>query len=149
MKKINLLLSIFMLFIFTACSTPNLFGKKVKKEYFNNGQIHSEFIMDDNTGQNGTLKKYGYDGKLISIVHIKHGVKDGIETGYDSKERVIFKYKYNNGRQDGLQKAFYPNGDIMILYTYKNGVKDGVARTYNKDGSINQEVMYKKGRIIN
>ena len=149
MKKISLLLLAFILLVFTGCSTPSLMGKKVKKEYFTGGQIRSEFIMDDDTGQNGLLKQYGYNGNVTSTVRIRNGVKDGIETGFDDKGRVIWKLNYVNGKQEGEQYAYYPNGDVMLSFTYVGGIKHGPAMTYNKDGSINKKVTYQNGRIIN
>ena len=49
MKKLSLLLSALILLSFTACSSPGFSEKKVKKEYFTNGDIRTEFIMDDDT----------------------------------------------------------------------------------------------------
>lgn len=148
------LLPLLFIFVFTACSTPPLmppipFGKKVKKEYFTNGQVRSEFIMSDNTGQNGVLKKYGFDGKITSVAHIKNGVRNGVETWYDKKGRILMRVPYVNGRKHGVQEAYYPNGDIMISYTYKNGIKDGPAVAYNKDGSVYERVTYRHGKRIN
>ena len=152
MKKITFFLSLFILLALNGCSSSGLsvpFGKKVKKEYFTGGQIRSEFIMDDDTGQNGTLKKYGYDGKLTSIAHIRNGVRDGIETWYDKKGRVLMRVPYVNGKKHGVQEAYYENGDVMVSYTYENGIKNGPATSYNKDGSIHTQVMYEHGRIVN
>lgn len=149
MKKLSLFLSAFVLLFLSACTSPSLSGKTVQKEYFTGGKIRSEFIMDDDSGQNGIMKKYGYDGQVTSTVHIRNGVPNGIETGYDDKGRVLWEYNYINGKQDGIQKSYYPNGDIMVSYTYKNGVKDGPAQTYDKDGSVYRRVIYKNGRIAN
>lgn len=143
-----LLLSLFFL-TFTACKSPRLFGKDVKEEFYKGGKIRSKFIMDDETEQNGFLKLYGYDGHLTSTVPIHNGVKDGMETGYDKRKRVLWHYRYVNGKQHGLQKAYYPNGDTMIMYKYRNGMKHGSAYAYNKDGSIHQKVIYSRGKIVN
>lgn len=144
-----MILSIFTLLFLTGCDNPTLTGKEVKKTYFTGGQVASEFIMDDDTGQNGLLKKYGYNGHLTSTVHIHNGVKDGVETGFDEKGRVIWKYTYINGKLEGEQYAYYPNGDVMVSYHFLHGLKDGIARTYNVDGTINKQVIYKRGKIIN
>lgn len=149
MKKLSLLLLTFLLLSFTGCSTPSLTGKKVKKEYFTGGQVRTEFIMDDDTEQNGLLKKYGYNGNVTSTVKIRNGVKDGVETGFDGKGRVIWKLTYINGKQEGQQYMYYPNGDVMISYAYASGQKHGQAMTYNRDGSINKKVIYSHGKIIN
>ena len=147
MKQLSFLLSLFLLFSFTGCSTPGFSGKKVKKEYFTGGQIRTEFIMDDDTEQNGLLKKYGYNGNVTSTVTIHNGVKDGIETGFDEHGRIIWKLNYVNGKKEGPQYAYYPNGDMMVSYVYKSGVKHGSAMTYNKDGSVNKKVIYRKGKL--
>ena len=149
MKKLSLLLSVFVLLSFTACDGPSLSGKTVKKTYFTGGGLQTEFIMDDKTGQNGVLKKYGYSGNLTSSVHIANGVKSGVETGYDEGGRVLWKLNYVNGRQEGIQSAYYPNGDVMLTYTYRNGVKNGVAQTYRRDGSVAKKVMYRNDKLSN
>ncbi|MDQ7047772.1 MAG: hypothetical protein Q9M39_09280 [Sulfurovum sp.] len=148
MKHLSLLLSFFVLLSFSACDGPSLSGKEVKKEYFTGGQLRSEFIMDDASKQNGTLKKYGHQGNITSISEIRNGVPHGAETGYDSKGRVLWEQHYVNGRQEGIQKAFYPNGDIMVTYTYRNGMKEGIAQTYRKDGKVDKSVVYRNGRMV-
>ena len=149
MKKLSILLSLLMILSLTACGVPGLSGKTVKKEYFTGGELRSEFIMDDDTGQNGLMKQYGYNGNLTSTVQIRNGVKNGIEIGFDKKGRELWKLNYINGKQHGIQHAYYPNGDVMVSYTYKNGLKDGPARTYNIDGSVSQSVMYVRGKLAN
>jgi len=147
MKKLSFLLSLFLLLSFNGCSTPGLSGKKVKKEYFTGGQIRTEFIMDDSTGHNGLLKKYGYNGNVTSTVTMRNGVKDGVETGFDEHHRIIWKLNYINGKQEGQQYAYYPNGDIMVSYNYVSDVKHGPAMSYNKDGSVNKKVIYNNGKL--
>ena len=124
-------------------------NRKVKKEYFTGGNIRSEFIMYDDTGRNGLLKKYGYSGHLTSTAQMRNAVIHGFETGYDNKGRMLWKLAYVNGKQHGLQKAFYPNGDLMVTYEYANGLKHGEAKTYNQDGTVNQKALYSHGRLRN
>jgi hypothetical protein len=69
------------------CSSPSFFGGKVQREYFTGGKIRSEFVMSDDTGKNGLLKKYGYDGRITSAAEIRDGMKNGIETWYDKEYR--------------------------------------------------------------
>ncbi len=126
MKALSLFFLLFSLLFFTACSGPSL-GGKVKNEYYTGGKLRSSFSMTDSTGQNGVLKKYGYEGYLTSTVTIKNGVKSGIETWYDNKGRIIMKVPYANGEKQGLQKAYYPNGDVMISTTYQSNAKHGPA----------------------
>ena len=149
MKQLSLWLSLFVLLSLTACDGPGLSGKTVKKTYYTGGGLQTEFIMDDKTGQNGLLKKYGYNGKVTSAVRIHNGVKNGIETLYDEDGRVLRKLNYINGRLEGIQSAYYPNGDLMVTYTYRNGVKHGPAQTYRKDGRVDKKVMYRNDKLSN
>lgn len=142
-------LFVFFSLSFTACEAPNLSSdKKVRKTHFTGGQIESEFIMDDKTGQNGLLKKYGYNGKLTSTATIRNGVINGYETGYDEAGRILWKYAYVNGNQHGIQEAYYPNGTVMLSFTYVNGIKHGPASSYRVDGALQKKVKYKNGRLI-
>jgi len=149
MKKLSLLLSTLILISFTACSSPSFGGKEVKKEYFTNGQIRTEYIMDDDTEKNGLLKIYGYSGELTSTVRIQNGVKSGTETWYDDKKREIRRVPYVNGTIHGTMTELYENGETMVTIPFKYGTKDGVAYAYNKDGSVFKKVTYKNGKITN
>jgi len=167
MKNLSFFIAMYILIFLSACSTPqvpktvnnipnpiptavpNLFGSNVKKEYFTGGKLRSEFIMSDKTGQNGLLKKYGYNGKLTSTVTILKGQKHGTETLFDQKGAVLKRTPYNYGKKEGTLEAYYPNGDVMATIPYKNDLKHGKAIKYNKDGSINAQATYSFGRLTN
>jgi len=128
---------------------PSIFESNVKKEYFTGGKLRSEFIMSDKSGQNGLLKRYGYNGKLTSTVLIHNGVKNGTEILFDPHGRILKRTPYVNGRKQGILEAYYPNGDIMAQITYVNNIRQGKAVKYNMDGSINQQVVFKDGYLAN
>ena len=147
-KKLSLLFFLFTILFFTGCDTPNPFGGKVEKTYFTGGQISSTYTWSDKSGKNGILRKFGYEGHMTSSVHIKNGVKDGIETMYDKHVRVIKQTPYVNGRIHGIEKAFYPNGSRMITYTYQYGMKNGYAFAYNTDGTVNKKAKFKNDKLV-
>jgi antitoxin component YwqK of YwqJK toxin-antitoxin module len=162
MKHLSILLALSFMIISTGCEkgdgptppssstpAPSFAGQKVKKEYYTGGMLRSEFIMTDNTGMNGTLKRYGFDGKLTSIVTMKNGVKHGIERLFDPNGRVIRTIPYVNGRIHGVATKYYPNGDPMVTITYKGGYKEGPAIKYRKDGKIYEKVMFRNDRMVN
>ena len=153
MNKLRVFISIVSIIGLSACSSPDApslsSSGNVQRKYFTNGQIMSEFIMSDKTGQNGLLKKYGYDGKVTSTVTIHNGVKDGIETLYDDKGRVLRKTPYVRGKKHGTVKVFYPNGDILATIPYVNGVRNGYAYEYRPDGTVLQKILFREGRIAN
>ncbi len=147
-KKVILTLTMFSMLLLTACDSPS-FGKNVEKKYYTGGQVRSEFIWSDSSGNNGVKKTYGYEGELTSTVKIANGVPHGIMSIYDSKRRVIRQIPYVNGKKHGIDKSFYPNGDRMITYTYQYGIKSGNAYTYNSNGSVCKKAIYKNGRLVN
>jgi len=149
MKPISLLALLFSLLLFTACEGPSLAGGKVKKEYFTNGQLRSEFIMSDSTGQNGLKKMYGPDGKLTSTVPIRNGVKNGIEKLYDEDGRVLKTTPYVMGRKDGDEKGYFPNGTVWFILPYRKGVLNGKAYIYRQDGSVVRKGIYRNNRLVN
>ena len=79
--------------------------------------------MSDNTKMNGTLKKYGTDGKLTSVVNIRNGVKHGVEVLYDPKGCVIRRTPYVNGEIHGNQTIYYPSQDMLATIPYRSGRK--------------------------
>jgi len=149
MKYFAKLLLLLSLLFFTACESPAPFGKKVKKEYFTNGEVRSEFIMDDNTGQNGLLKRYGPEGELTSTVTIRNGVKHGVEKLYDKEGRVLKTTPYVEGRKNGEEKGYFPSGNVWFSIPYKNGVRNGKAYIYRQDGSIVRTGIYRNNKLIN
>ena len=147
-KKLAFLLSLFVLFSFTACTSPS-FGKKVEKEYYTGGKLRSEFIWSDSTGRNGVKKTYGFEGHQTSTIHITNGVKNGMMTIFDKQGRVMKQTPYVNGKIQGVEKAFYPNGDRMITFTYQNGMKNGYAYSYYPSGQVCRKAKYKNNRLLN
>jgi len=143
------LLSLFTLFFFTACDGPSLSGKTITKEYYTGGQVRTEYIMDDKAGRNGIIKRYGYEGNVISVEPIRNGVKHGKVKLYNEKGLVIRITPYVNGRIEGTQKDLYENGDVMATIPYKNGIRNGVAYLYRKDGSVARRVTFKNNRMQN
>ena len=150
MKSISFLVFLFsFMFLMSGCEGPSPFGSHVKKEYFPNGKLRSEFIMSDNTKLNGILKKYGPDEELTSTVTIKNGVKDGVETLYDKEGHAIKKTIYVNGKKHGDEKGYYPNGDVWFSLPYRNGTLNGDAYIYQKDGRVYSHAVYRNGKVVN
>ena len=147
-KKLSLLLFLFAILFFSGCDSPTPFSDKVEKTYFTGGQISSTYTWSDKSGKNGILRKFGYDGHMTSSVHVSNGVKDGIESLYDAKGRVIKQIPYVNGRIHGTEKAFYPNGSRMITYTYQHGMKNGYAFAYNPDGTVNKKAKFINNKLV-
>jgi len=149
MKHFSLFLIFISLLAFNGCESPSPFGSNVKKEYFPNGNLRSEFIMSDNTKVNGLLKQYGPEKELTSTVTIYNGVKHGVEKLYDKEGHVLKTTIYVNGKKHGEEKGYYPNGDVWFSMPYRNGILNGDAYMYRQDGKVVRHAVYRDGKIIN
>jgi len=120
---------------------------KVKSEYYTGGKIRSKLVMSDDTGESGLLYRYGYEGKVTSTVHLKNGIKNGLETLFNKKGRVVKRTPYVNGKKDGIVEVYYPDGKVLAQITYVDNKRHGRASKYNHDGTTNEEVYYEHGRV--
>jgi len=153
MKKQILILSL-VSFFFIGCTNQTSIspdGKKyvsVKKTYFNNGKISSEFLATSKDGRSGTLRKYGFDEKVTSNTTIVNGAKNGFETLYDPNGNILKKTPYVNGFKQGTEVIYYPGGQIMVSTPYVANKKQGKAIAYNPDGSVNKTAVFNKDKRI-
>jgi len=145
----SFLLVFILLLVLSGCNAPTPFGSSVKREYFPNGKLQSEFIITDKTQMRGILKKYGPDGELTSTVPMQNGVRHGVEKLFDKEGHVLKTTPYVNGKKDGEEKGYFPNGDVWFSMPYKDGVLNGDAYMYTQDGKVLRHAVYKNGKIIN
>jgi antitoxin component YwqK of YwqJK toxin-antitoxin module len=127
MKKVKILI-VFLIFIFLSCKT------KIKKYYFDSGELLSEVEVNRKGLNDGIIKEYYKSGQLKGISYYRDGTK--IDTA----------------------KLFYINGNIKLIETYSNGEPMSTRKFYdtgelevkmlrNNDG-INQINFSKTGEII-
>ncbi|MDQ7084471.1 MAG: hypothetical protein Q9M36_05875 [Sulfurovum sp.] len=145
MQLRSFILALTVLLFLSGCTSE----PRVQKQYFTGGELRQEFIMSDDSGQNGILKKYGYDGKITSIVTIQNGVRNGMEVWYDPHNRPIRQVPYVSGHIHGTRIDTYPNGKPLGTIPYVRGIPNGEAYSYKKDGSIHRTVIYNDGKIVN
>ena len=150
MKKTIMFLSIVGV-LFSGCSSQksvspdNKSYVSVKKTYFQGGALSSEFLMTDKSGQNGIMRKYGYDGKVTSNTDIKNGVKHGYETLYQNNGLLLKKTPYVNGFIQGTEYIYYAGGAVMVTTPYASGKKHGKAVAYNPNGTVNKTAIFNNG----
>ena len=153
MKKSILMLSLAG-FLFIGCAnqtsiTPD--GKKylaVKTTKFNNGKVSSEFLSTSKDGRSGTLRKYGFNGKVTSNTTMVNGAKHGYETLYDPNGNVLKKTPYVNGFKQGTEHVYYTGGQIMVSTPYQGNKAHGKAIAYNPNGTVNKTATFNNGKRI-
>ena len=106
------------------------FKKRIRYQYYGNGQLKTYFEFDENGLLSGESTQYFDDGRIMMIEHYKEHKKHGKEITYSV------------------------SGDVSSEYTFKKGVIDGPFIRYwnhnedNWDGSrISEEGEYRNGEL--
>lgn len=124
MKKIYLLTGIFLIII--SCT-------KVKKEYYNNGEIKKEYIKI-NGKIHGVLKEYYENNNLKSIGTFRYGkLKDSIKF-------------YRNDKLNSLEKIIKPVNDstFELFYFDTNNKLASTGKVDKNDDKIDKWAYYKE-----
>ncbi len=118
----------------------NVFGTKLKQEYYNKGKKEGTWINFNQFGD--TLSVYNYKNDKFNGSFRKYAENFKIE------DKTIFKsnptYKlildeygfYIDGKLDGIFKAGLYNKEKHVEGTYKNGQRIGEWKYYNKEDKI-------------
>ena len=64
---------------------------------------------------------------------------DGISTVWDSDGRIISQMYFKAGLRDGLETSYYKNGLLKHKIEYKDGKKNGMEEYWNPDGTIGSQ----------
>lgn len=90
---------------------PNTGAKLQEKTFYNNEQVHTDILYQDNK-RNGTCRSFYKDGKPFSL------------------------HTYQVGILNGPYQLWYENGQMRIDGFYKDNKKSGVWKSYNQDGTV-------------
>jgi antitoxin component YwqK of YwqJK toxin-antitoxin module len=118
----------------------------MKKEFHDNGNLKSVYLMD--TLGTGIGKSYHFypDGTKISEVPYKGKMINGVSKIF-YKGRISFEEEYVNDKQDGFYRNYSADGKIFEEGRYKNDLQDGIWNYYHND-TLAVSHFYKKGKLI-
>ncbi len=156
MAKITFLLFIGLaLLAFFSCANG-----KVKKEYWENGNLKSKISYKDNL-KNGEEKYYYPNGKLESVFTYKNGIKEGPYSTYYENGSLEKTGNNLNGHLDRMYYEFTETGDTIFKVLWLNGktqlnilyennrpirILDPVNKwmtIYNEDGTVKDSIPIK------
>lgn len=104
--------------------------------------------------QAGEVKVFDQQGVLVSIHHVKNGMKNGEETEYFEPEHVdddlMPKISVNwvNGKIQGNVKTWYANGVMESQREMNNNEKNGVLTAWYEDGSVMMLEEYDHEKLV-
>jgi hypothetical protein len=101
----------------------------------------------ENQENDGLVKHYDKNGKLIQEAHYKDGKLNGLLTDYYIQNgKVLQEVHYLNNFKHGIAKKFYEDGTLSRVTPYDSGVINGVEYKYRKDGKLISEQTFYKGK---
>ena len=122
-KPLTFLLALTFLFLFSG----SVYGQEeVKKEYWDNGKLRTEF-------------HYKNKSPTVWTWYYKTGVKQSVErwekvkmTNYSKSGGKLIEYQYKKGELFS-QTNFYPTGLKKSSTHFKNGIEYGIRKEWNED----------------
>lgn len=104
--------------------------------------------------QDGEVKVFGSTGTLISLHHIRDGIKNGEEIEYyppgESKRegQPMLSIRWSGGKIQGVVKTWYPDGTLESQREMVNNKKNGMYTAWYPDGSIMLVEEYDHGKLF-
>lgn len=104
--------------------------------------------------QEGEVQIFGTSGELISVCHLKNGMKHGEEVQYYDPKLVSnspqpkLSVNWYEDKIQGFTKTWYPNGTQESQREMSNNLKNGLYTAWYKDGSLMMIEEYEKDRLV-
>ena len=139
MNKLYISLS---LFIFVACSPPNIPHEGLEEK---EGLMYE---IDSQVPYSGPYEFYsGRNGQLLeSIGSYKEGLKDELWKFYHDNGQLKELGNYKKGNRNGPFEFYHDNGQLDTSGNFKDGIiEDGVWKFYYDNGQLKELGNYKNG----
>lgn len=113
----------------------------------------SELQQFKNGVQEGEVKVFDQNGRLMKLYHVKDGVKHGEEIDYsearpNTPPQPKISIQWHEGRIQGLVKTWYENGTTESHREMSSNKKNGMLTAWYKDGSIMMIEEYDQDKLI-
>ncbi len=102
----------------------------------------------------GEVKTFSEDGNLLTISHIKNGLKHGEELEYfppnpfNNQLRPMLSISWHEGKINGTVKTWYENGMLESKREVANNVKEGLYTAWFRDGSLMMIEEYDQDKLV-
>lgn len=133
-KRVPFFISLFYLFIVSACNQPNDDHRLIKKYAAN--KLEKEYFVDKENKKDGVFKEYYPNGKAKLIFnYVKDSLEGEQKSFYETGSLQTIGYYFNN-QLDSIQKWYYPK-DIIKSESFRlEGQLFGVQKEYHPDGKL-------------
>jgi protein TonB len=96
----------------------NAHGKEVAS-----GEPFSTYAikLKDRDSIHHTIRKYSYEGQLVSVRQLKDSVRDGREADWYDNDQKHSEFRYRDGELHGDMQTWWRNGQHKRKAVYENG----------------------------
>ena len=109
--------------------------------------VKMTYTFDDNNFNKGTINLY-MGNNLFATVRAINSLQDGEMKIFYPNGKVMGTSTFKNGKLNGVSKMYYENGKIMMKMNFKDDELEGESILYDKDGKIIGKQLYKNGEEV-
>ncbi|HEY2580518.1 MAG TPA: hypothetical protein VGI43_01850 [Mucilaginibacter sp.] len=117
------------------------------KAYFQNGKLLRECTYSDGV-KNGANKIYYSNGQIRYIDTAAYGIVEGAFIEYNPNGKLKSEYHYVTDNADGICKEFDSNGLLKKELFFVNGINHGPVKYYDANGKLLKTMWYNYGKLI-
>ncbi len=135
----------FALLLLALGAPPAAAGEKIR-EYYPDGALKAEYVVDVQGRKNGLYREFHHDGKNKVRVIFKTDAMDGPYESWHPNGKPFITCRYQEGVAVGAWKEAREDGSLALSCSYKDGKLDGVWRRFDEAGRLQEECAYRAGR---
>ena len=109
--------------------------------------VKMTYTFDDNNFNKGTINLY-MDNNLFTTVRIKNSLQEGEMKMFYPNGKVMATSIFKNGKLNGISKMYYDDGKIMMKMNFKDDELDGETILYGESGKIIGKQLYINGEEV-
>ena len=119
--------------------------QRIAKEYYQNGQLKSEWFYKDNVLEG--IKHYYESGELQWELKYVAGKQEGVAKEYYESGKLKAEWPYKNNMLEGIGKHYYESDELQWEIKYVAGRQEGTAKEYDKNGTLKTQQFYRNGEL--
>ena len=128
-------------------STTYKNGKLEAESQVDETFVKMTYTFDDNNFNKGTINLY-MGNNLFATVRAINSLQDGEMKMFYPNGKVMGTSIFKNGKLNGISKMYYENGKIMMKMNFKDDELEGESILYDEDGKIIGKQLYKNGEEV-
>ena len=128
-------------------STTYKNGKLEAESQVDETFVKMTYTFDDNNFNKGTVNLYT-DNNLFATVRIINSLQEGEMKMFYPNGKVMATSIFKNGKLNGISKMYYDNRKIMLKMNFIDDELNGETILYGESGKIIRKQLYRNGEEV-